>query len=287
MPRILDGRALAAARGEALRPRIALLRARLGRPPGLGVLLVGDDPAAQIYVRNKARAAAALGMASRLVRLPATAPAAVVLAAVEALNRDHEVDAFLVQLPLPAPLVAAPVIAAIAPGKDADGLLPSSLGRLLADLPGPRPCTPAAIMALLASVPVDLAGAHAVVLGRSAIVGRPAGLMLLQADATVTLCHALSRDVAAHARAADVLVVAVGQAGLVRADWVRPGAVVIDVGINRQAGRVVGDVDFAGVAPRAAAITPVPGGVGPMTIAMLLENAVSLAEAAALPAGPP
>ena len=206
MPRILDGRALAAARGEALRPRIALLRARLGRPPGLGVLLVGDDPAAQIYVRNKARAAAALGMASRLVRLPATAPAAVVLAAVEALNRDHEVDAFLVQLPLPAPLVAAPVIAAIAPGKDADGLLPSSLGRLLADLPGPRPCTPAAIMALLASVPVDLAGAHAVVLGRSAIVGRPAGLMLLQADATVTLCHALSRDVAAHARAADVLV---------------------------------------------------------------------------------
>ena len=270
--RLLDGRALAA----RLRADVARRVAGLAFRPGLAVVLVGEDPASAVYVRNKDRAANAAGIAARTIRLPASATEtdqATLLRVVQALNEDAAVDGILVQLPLPAHLDAPTVLAAIDPAKDVDGLTPTSAGLLAAGRPGLLPCTPRGVMLLLAEAGVALAGARAVVVGRSVLVGRPAAALLCAADVTVTLAHSHTRDLAGECRRADVVVAAAGRAGMVRGDWIAPGAVVIDVGINRGAdGRLVGDVDFAGCAAVAGAITPVPGGVGPMTIACLVEN---------------
>lgn len=287
---ILDGRALAAERRGALALRVERVRARLGRPPGLGVVLVGDDAASQLYVRNKARAAEAVGLVSQVYRLPADVDQAGLHRVIAACNANRALDAFLVQLPLPAHLDASQALVRVAPHKDADGLHPENVGALYTGRTAPRPCTPQGIMALLAAAGVQLAGAEAVVVGRSAIVGRPTAELLSAAHATVTLCHAQTRALATHVARAEVLVVAAGRPGLVPGAWIRPGAVVVDVGISRVAlpngGHALrGDVDFPSAAQRAAAITPVPGGVGPMTIAMLLDNAVAAAERADLDTG--
>jgi methylenetetrahydrofolate dehydrogenase (NADP+)/methenyltetrahydrofolate cyclohydrolase len=273
----IDGKAVAA----ELRARIAAEAARLiaahGAVPGLAVVLVGCDPASQVYVRNKGIATRAAGLASFEHRLPETASAAEVLALVAALNADPAVDGILVQLPLPAHIPAAAVTAAIDPAKDVDGFHPVNAGRLWGDGGGLVPCTPQGCMLLLRQAKPSLSGAHAVVLGRSQIVGKPVAALLLGADCTVTVAHSRSRDLPALCRSADVLVAAVGRPEMVRGDWIRPGATVIDVGINRIPGedgrsRLVGDVAYAEAAAVAGAITPVPGGVGPMTIACLLRN---------------
>lgn len=271
---LLDGRALAARRREALAARIRAA----GFTPGLAVIRVGEDPASAVYVRNKARAAAEVGIAAATHHLPAGTPQAELLSLIARLNADSAVDAILVQLPLPAGLDAERVIAAIDPAKDVDGFHPCNAGRLALGLSGVVPCTPAGVMALLEETGLDLAGLHAVVVGRSRIVGRPMALLLLNRDVSVTLLHSKSRDPAALCRTADIVIAAAGRPRLIGPEWVRPGAVVIDVGINRTAeGGLVGDTDFDALAPRAAWITPVPGGVGPMTIAMLLENTFALA----------
>jgi methylenetetrahydrofolate dehydrogenase (NADP+)/methenyltetrahydrofolate cyclohydrolase len=276
----LDGRALAEGLRHGQRERAQALAAALGRPLKLGMVLVGDHGPSAIYVRNKVRAAEAIGMQSRVIRLPLEVSQAALLAAVAALNADPSLDAFLVQLPLPPHLDEAAVVAAIAPQKDADGLHPHNVGALVAGRPGMRPCTPAGCVALLDSVDVPIAGAHAVVVGRSAIVGKPMALMLLARHATVTLCHAQTRDLPAHVGRADIVVAAVGRPHLIAGSWIKAGAAVIDVGINRVDGSLVGDVDYAAAVARAAYITPVPGGVGPMTVAMLLHNTLQAAEAA-------
>ncbi len=271
---LIDGKAVAAALRAALAQRVAALPFQ----PGLAVVLVGDDPASAVYVRNKDRAAASVGIAARTIRLPADTAQAALLAQVAALNADPAVDGILVQLPLPAQLDARAVIAAIDPGKDVDGLHPVNAGRLADGDPGLVPCTPLGVMKLLDAAGIGLRGARALVLGRSNLVGRPVAALLLAADATVTVAHSRTRDLAAECRRADVLVAAVGRPEMVRGDWLRPGAVVIDVGINRLAdGRLVGDVAFDEAVAVASAITPVPGGVGPMTIACLLENTVAAA----------
>jgi methylenetetrahydrofolate dehydrogenase (NADP+)/methenyltetrahydrofolate cyclohydrolase len=276
--RTIDGKAVAAAvRGE-VRERAAQLAAR-GIEPGLATVLVGDDRASQIYVGSKERACGEVGIRSFGHRLPASIPQAELLDLIVRLGRDDRVHGILVQLPLPAPLEAQPIIEAISPAKDVDGLHPVSQGRLLAGQPGMRPCTPLGVMRLLDETGVQLRGARAVVVGRSLLVGKPVALLLLERHATVTMCHSRTADLAGEVGRADVLVAATGQAGLVHGDWVRPGAVVIDVGINRGAdGKLTGDVEFAPAAERASHITPVPGGVGPMTVAMLLANTVTAAE---------
>jgi methylenetetrahydrofolate dehydrogenase (NADP+)/methenyltetrahydrofolate cyclohydrolase len=274
---LLDGRAVAAQNLAALAPQVQQFTQACGRPPGLAVLLVGDDPASAVYVRNKERRATALGLHSQVVRLPADASQVAVEAAVEALNQDRRIDAFLVQLPLPPGLNAAAVTACIDPQKDADGLHPYNLGCLMAGMPGPQPCTPAGVMVLLQHAGVALAGAHAVVLGRSTIVGKPQALLLLGQHATVTVCHSRTPNLPEEVRRADVLVAAVGRAHFVRGAWLKPGAAVIDVGINRLDGKLVGDVAFAEACEVAGCITPVPGGVGPMTIAQLIANTVAAA----------
>ena len=275
-PRILDGKALAA----RLRRDLATRVAALDYLPRLVVILVGDDPASAVYVRNKARAAAACGIAGETVRLAAGTSEAELLDRIGALNRDPAVDAILVQLPLPRAIRPERVTEAIDPAKDVDGFHPLNAGLLALGRPALVPCTPAGVMRLLAEAGVALSGARAVVLGRSMIVGRPLAALLTAADATVTLAHSRSRDLPALCREAEVLVAAVGRAEMVRGGWVREGAVVIDVGINRLAdGRLAGDVAFAECLPRARAITPVPGGVGPMTIALLLENTLAAARA--------
>ncbi|QEY31035.1 bifunctional methylenetetrahydrofolate dehydrogenase/methenyltetrahydrofolate cyclohydrolase FolD [Synechococcus sp. RSCCF101] len=281
----LDGRALASRIEERLSSWIREHVSRAGRPPGLAVLRVGDDPASGVYVANKERACTRVGMRSLGAHLPAHSSSADVLAAIERLNRDDAVDGLLLQLPLPAGLDERPLLAAIEPAKDADGLHALNLGHLLRGEPGPRSCTPAGVMALLAEQRVPLEGARAVVVGRSILVGRPMALMLEAADATVTVAHSRSRDLAAITREADVLVVAAGRPGLIGAEHVRPGAVVVDVGIHRRAPdpdagpearpRLCGDVRFEEVEPLASAITPVPGGVGPMTVTLLLVNALA------------
>jgi methylenetetrahydrofolate dehydrogenase (NADP+) / methenyltetrahydrofolate cyclohydrolase len=271
----LDGRALAAAIETRLAATISSGLAAAGRPPGLAVLRVGDDPASGVYVANKEKACSRVGIASHGAHLPATAAAAEVLAAIERLNADPAVDGILLQLPLPAELDERPLLAAIDPAKDADGLHTLNLGRLLKGEPGPRSCTPAGVMALLAAAGIELAGKRAVVVGRSILVGQPMALMLQAANATVTVAHSRTVDLAALTRQADVLVVAAGRPGMVGAEHVRAGAVVVDVGIHRRAeGGLCGDVRFAEVEPIASAITPVPGGVGPMTVTMLLVNTV-------------
>jgi len=272
--RIIDGKAVAA----AMRARLAQQIARLAFRPGLAVVLVGDDPASAVYVRNKDLAAAQAGIAVQTWRLPQDTAEAVLLAQIARLNADPELDGILVQLPLPPQIRTQAVLEAVDPAKDVDGFHPMNIGRLAAGNPSLIPCTPLGIMRLLQAAGIPLAGARALVIGRSAIVGRPLVSLLLGANATVTVAHSHTRDLAAECRRAEVLVAAAGQPGLVRGDWVRAGATVIDVGINRLAdGRLAGDVAFAECAAVAGAITPVPGGVGPMTIACLLENTLTAA----------
>ncbi len=272
--RLIDGKAVAA----ELRRGIAVRVARLAFRPGLRVVRVGDDPASGVYVRNKDKAALEVGFDSATLHLPASTTEAELLAVVERLNADPAVDGILVQLPLPPQIHADRVIAAVAPGKDVDGFHPLNAGRLASGQPGLVPCTPKGVMHLLRSAGCSLAGARAVVLGRSNIVGRPMAQLLLAADCTVTIAHSRTRDLPAEIRRAEILVAAVGRPEMVQGDWIAEGATVIDVGINRRPdGRLVGDVAFAAAAERAGAITPVPGGVGPMTIACLLENTLEAA----------
>jgi len=283
--RIIDGKAAA----DALRSRVAAgvdaLREATGVQPGLAVVLVGEDPASQVYVRSKARQTVEAGMASFEHRLPETASEAEVLALVARLNGDPAVHGVLVQLPLPAQIDSGRVIEAIDPAKDVDGFHPVNVGRLASGQPALVPCTPLGCAMLLRAELGDMAGAEAVVLGRSGIVGKPMAQLLLAESCTVTIAHSRTRDVPAVCRRADILVAAVGRPEMVRADWVKPGATVIDVGINRigaEGGktRLVGDVAFIEVSEVAGALTPVPGGVGPMTIACLLRNALAAASAA-------
>ena len=266
---ILDGKALAGRIKEEVRCKCG----RLVRAPQLAVVLVGDDPASAIYVRNKERDCRECGIDCRDHRLAADTTQEALLALIRELNRDDTVDGILVQLPLPGHLDGAQVLRTIDPDKDVDAFHPENVGRLLLGQPRYLPCTPAGILALLREYAIDSAGKHCVVVGRSNIVGKPLALLLLQADATVTVCHSKTPDLADQCRRADILVSAAGQVGLITADMVRPHAVVIDVAMNRGAdGRLCGDVDFGAVAQRADYITPVPGGVGPMTRAMLMEN---------------
>ncbi len=276
--RLIDGTALAASMRGALAQRVAALTAA-GRRPGLAVLLVGDDPASQVYVRNKVKACEQAGLHSVLEQHPADLSEAALLARLAALNCDPTIHGVLVQMPLPRHIDAHRVVEAIDPAKDVDGFSVLSAGALMAGLPGLRPATPAGCMALIASTGIDLRGKHAVVIGRSNTVGKPMALLLLQAHATVTICHSATPNLALHTRGADVVVVAVGRRNTLTAAMVKQGAVVIDVGTNRnEQGKLCGDVDFDAVREIAGAITPVPGGVGPMTITMLLASTVEAAE---------
>ena len=274
--RVLDGRALAAGVRERVSAEVDELR-QAGVEPGLATVLVGEDPASEIYVRMKRRACEEVGIASIHHEPPADVSAAELRELLACLDADPGVSGVLLQLPLPAHLDAGEMTAAIAPAKDVDGLTPQSVGMLVQGRPGLVPCTPAGVMELLAHAGVELAGARAVVLGRSQLVGKPVAQLLLAANATVTHCHSRTRDLPSICREADVLVAAVGRPRTVTADMVRAGAVVIDVGTSRTDTGLAGDVDFEPVAAKAAAITPVPGGVGPMTIAMLLANTVRAA----------
>ncbi|OWT65509.1 bifunctional methylenetetrahydrofolate dehydrogenase/methenyltetrahydrofolate cyclohydrolase FolD [Candidimonas nitroreducens] len=276
--RIIDGKALSEAIRADVARRAQALAAR-GVVPGLAVVLIGDNPASQVYVRNKAAACEKAGLNSRVLRLPADTSEQALLEVVQELNRDPAVHGILVQLPLPPHMDAAKVIETIAAAKDVDGFHVSNAGLLMTGKPLFRPCTPYGIMKILESEQVALRGAEAVVVGASNIVGKPMAMLLLAAGATVTLCNSKTRDLGAQTRRADVLVVATGKPGIVTGDMVKPGATVIDVGINRNAeGKLVGDVDFESARKVAGAITPVPGGVGPMTIAMLLVNTLEAAE---------
>ncbi len=294
---LLDGTAVAQAIRDELREEAAALTAQ-GRRPGLGVLLVGDDPASAVYVRNKTRACDELGLRHETVKLPATATTAEVVSRVRAFNGRADIHGILVQLPLPKQVDAELVLGLVDPGKDVDGFHAESVGRLVQKRPGFVACTPAGVMELLRRSALPVAGRRAVVLGRSDIVGKPMALLLLHADATVTIAHSRTRDLESVTREADVLVVAIGRPGFVRTGHVKPGAVVIDVGMNRiedpalaedlldetrlaafrkKGSALVGDVDFKRVREIASAITPVPGGVGPLTIALLMKNTVASA----------
>jgi methylenetetrahydrofolate dehydrogenase (NADP+)/methenyltetrahydrofolate cyclohydrolase len=278
--KIIDGKSIAAATRAALKDKVASLAAR-GARPGLAAVLVGDHPASRVYVRNKARSCEETGLHSEVHELPGSASEKKLLELVERLNKDPHIHGILVQLPLPKQINAERVLAAISPAKDVDGFHAENLGALVQGLPGFVPCTPAGVMEMLAQARVPLAGARAVIVGRSTVVGKPLALLLLQKDATVTICHSRTKDLAARTREADILVAAVGKAKLVTGDMVKPGACVIDVGINRLPdGKLAGDVDFESAKAVAGSITPVPGGVGPMTIAMLIVNTVRSAEQA-------
>jgi methylenetetrahydrofolate dehydrogenase (NADP+)/methenyltetrahydrofolate cyclohydrolase len=273
--RLIDGKAVA----EALRASIAARVAALPFRPGLAVVLLGNEPASATYVRNKDKAAKQVGIDAWTIRMPEDTSQEALLARIEALNADPAVDGILVQLPLPAHIDVADVVEAIDPAKDVDGFHPVNLGGLASGRPALVPCTALGVMRLLAHENVRVSGARALVLGRSAIVGRPLAALLLAADATVTVAHSRTHDLALECRRAEILVAAIGKPEMVLGDWIMPGATVIDVGINRLPdGRLVGDVSFAEAANIAGAITPVPGGVGPMTIACLLENTVTAAE---------
>jgi len=275
--RIIDGKAYAAAFRADLKVTAAALAAR-GVRPGLAVIIVGEDAASLTYVRNKVRACEEAGVLSQPHEFPADASEAEVLARVKQLNDDPRIDGVLVQLPLPPHMNEARILATVAPQKDVEGFHVQSAGALLVGVPHFVPCTPAGIMYLLEKENIPIAGQHAVVLGRSNIVGKPIALLLLQKDATVTICHSKTPDLAIHARSADILIAAVGHADLVGAAMVKPGACVIDVGTNRDsAGKLRGDVDFEAVKMIAGSITPVPGGVGPMTVAMLVANTLRAA----------
>lgn len=271
--RLLDGRAISAAIRDDVAAQISARCAAGRRPPGLAVILIGVDPASQVYVANKRRACAATGIRSEAHDLPENITQDELLALIDRLNEDATVDGILVQLPLPAHIHAGTVIERIRPDKDVDGFHPCNIGRLAVRLPQLRPCTPLGIMTLLRHTGTDLYGMEAVVVGASNIVGRPMTLELLLAGATVTTCHRFTRDLETHVSRAELVIAAVGKPGLVRGEWIRPGAIVIDVGIHRTPeGHLVGDVVFETAAERAAWITPVPGGVGPMTVATLLRN---------------
>ena len=274
---LIDGKALAARLRQQLTTEVEELRQR-GVVPGLAVVLVGDDPASRVYVSMKEKACAQVGLFSAEHRLPAETRPQQLLELIGQLNQDRRIDGILVQLPLPGHIDENAIIAAIDPAKDVDGFHPVSVGRLAIGQPGFRSCTPFGVMKMLEDIGCDLNGKEVVVVGRSNIVGKPVALMCLAQNATVTLCHSRTRDLAAHVGRADVVIAAVGRPEMIQGDWIKPGAVVIDVGINRLTdGRLVGDVAFETAAARASAITPVPGGVGPMTITMLLYNTVESA----------
>src|SRR5580704_4357034 len=275
--KVLDGKALAARIKTELAGEVDELRAR-GVEPGLAVVLVGEDPASQIYVRNKTASCAQAGIRTFDRRLPASTSQAELVALVAKLNADAAVDGILIQLPLPRGLDARQLLPLVDPRKDVDGIHPDNLGHLVMGEPRFVACTPFGVMKLIEESGLSLAGTNAVVVGRSSMVGRPMAALLTNADATVTVCHSKTRDLAAVVSRADLLVAAVGRPEMIRGAWIKPGAVVIDVGINRRDdGKLLGDVEFAAAAARASAITPVPGGVGPMTIAMLLVNTVTAA----------
>jgi methylenetetrahydrofolate dehydrogenase (NADP+)/methenyltetrahydrofolate cyclohydrolase len=277
MATVIDGKRVS----EQVRERVAREAASFveqsGHTPGLVTILVGEDPASQIYVRSKGERTTEVGMASFHEQLPATASQDEVESTVAKWNADDRVDGILVQLPLPGDLDSKPVLELIDPSKDVDGFHPVSVGRLVANQPGLRPCTPAGVMELLSAYDIPVSGAEAVVVGRSDIVGKPVALLLLHQSATVTIAHSRTRDLAEVTRRADILVAAVGRPQMITGEMVKPGATVIDVGINRTEAGVVGDVDYASASEVAGAITPVPGGVGPMTIAMLLANTLQAA----------
>lgn len=280
--RLIDGKTIAAAIRAQTARDVAAFHSEMGVVPHLAAVLVGDNPASEVYVRNKQKACAAAGMESSLHRLPASASQAALLSLVRELNAEDRVHGILVQLPLPPQIPSAAVLDAVRPDKDVDAFHPENVGLLVQGRPRFLPCTPHGCQRLLCESGVAVPGSRAVILGRSDIVGKPLALMLMQkgasADATVTICHSRSRDLAAITREADILIAAIGRPRFVTAAMVKPGAVVIDVGINRlEDGRLVGDVDFESVRETAAALTPVPGGVGPMTIAMLLENTLQAA----------
>ncbi len=275
MGNILDGKALSAVVKDEVRSEVAELEKKYGRKPCLCVIIVGENPASQVYVRNKVKAAAYTGMESLLIELPASVSEEELLRKISELNSDDSVDGILVQLPLPKHIDEEKVIDAIAPEKDVDGFHPSNVAGLWLGKDCIVPCTPAGVMRLLDSAGIDLCGKTAVVVGRSNIVGKPVAKLLLDRNATVVIAHSRTADLGAVTRQADVLVVAVGRAGLITGDMVKPGAVIIDVGMNRDAeGKLCGDVDFASCSEKASWITPVPGGVGPMTIAMLMKNTI-------------
>ena len=282
-PMLIDGKQQAQNLINQLTNEVAEFKQCIGITPTLAVVLVGDDPASQVYVNNKIKQTKAVGMDSLAYHLPASVKQEVLIHRIKQLNEDPEVHAILVQLPLPEHIDSHSVICTIHPDKDVDGFHPTNIGLLTAGKPGIVPCTPLGVMKLLASVKTDLTGLDAVVIGRSNIVGKPLVHLLMQADCTVTLTHSKTTEIAHHVKRADIVIAAVGLAHMVRADWVKPGAVVIDVGINRISrtdgkSQLVGDVDFAAVSQIAGAITPVPGGVGPMTIACLLANTLELAK---------
>jgi methylenetetrahydrofolate dehydrogenase (NADP+)/methenyltetrahydrofolate cyclohydrolase len=282
--RIIDGKAIAArVRGEVA-DAVAELERELGRPPGLATVLVGEDPGSAVYVGGKQRASQEVGIVPFDVRLPGSASHEDVAGELERLNADPAVDGMLLQLPLPAPLDGAELTGLIDPAKDVDGLTPVNAGLLALGRPGLRPCTPEGVLELLADTGVELEGAEAVIVGRSNLFGKPMAQLLLAGNATVTICHSRTHDLAEVARRADVLIAAVGVPHLVKGDWIKPGAVVIDVGMNRLESGLTGDVDFGAAREVAGAITPVPGGVGPMTIACLLANTL---RAACMSAGLP
>lgn len=275
--KLIDGKATAQTIREELKTEVAALKAKLGRAPGLAVVLVGEDPASQVYVRNKIKACEDTGIVSKAFRPDASVSQAELEDLVGRLNADPEVDGILVQLPLPKGLDSQRILDLIDPAKDVDGFHPVSMGRLTLGLPGLRPCTPAGVMELLRRYDIPTKGRKAVVVGRSNIVGKPMALLLAQpgVDATVTVCHSRTRDLAAECRQADILVAAIGRANFIGADMVKDGAVVIDVGMNRTEQGLAGDCDFHAMKDKVAAITPVPGGVGPMTIAMLMVNTLA------------
>ena len=277
MPVIMDGKALAAQLMASLQDRVAALKAR-GVQPGLAVVLVGEDPASQIYVRNKERACQELSLHSETIRLSADTTQAALEAQIDRLNADHRIHGILVQLPLPAGLDEEAALARILPEKDVDGFHAVNAGKLMTGADGVIPCTPKGILYMLKASGVPLAGKEAVVIGRSNIVGKPVAMLLLRENCTVTICHSRTENLPAVTRRGDILIAAVGKAGFVTADMVKPGAAVVDVGINRVDGKVVGDVDFAAVSQVAGWISPVPGGVGKMTIDMLMENTIAAAE---------
>lgn len=276
---ILDGKAIAADIRTAIKVKVDTILSAGGRPPGLAVVLVGDDPASQVYVSNKRAACAEAGFYSEMHALPSNTPQDDLFALIDRLNGDSRIDGILIQLPLPEHIEEAAVTERILPTKDVDGFHPYNVGRLVLRMPLLRPCTPKGVMTMLERTGQPLAGLDAIVIGQSNIVGRPMALELLAARCTITVCHSRTKDLADKVRAADLVVAAVGRPRFVQGDWIKKGAIVIDVGINRgEDGKLLGDVDYGPCAEHAAWITPVPGGVGPMTIASLLENTLQAAE---------
>ncbi len=273
----IDGKAISLSLRESMKPRAAEFEKSYGRKIGLAVVKVGNDPASEVYVRNKIKACAEVGLKSFSYDLPEDTPEAALIELIDTLNGDPAVDGILVQLPLPKSINEKKVLARILPEKDADGFHVVNAGGLMLGLPCTKPCTPAGIIELIKSTGVSIAGKNAVVIGRSNIVGKPVAMLLLAENATVTICHSKTTDLKEHTSRADILVAAIGKKEFVKGDMIKPGAIVIDVGMNRSEGKLYGDVDFAQASEKASFITPVPGGVGPMTITMLLDNTIGAA----------